>query len=142
MLSQTSEYALRAMVWLAGQWNIDPNQYHNVPEIAQATKVPITYLAKILQSLSRVHILKKKRGIKGGFGLNHPPQELSLLSIIEQFDSIRRIPSCPLKLKEHSHELCPLHSKLDQIACFMQQSFSSMTLLDLVKQSSIPLCKL
>ena len=46
MLSQTVEYALRAMVYLADQ---SPSP-RTTEQIATATKVPAAYLSKVLQS--------------------------------------------------------------------------------------------
>jgi len=142
MLSQTSEYALRAMVWLAKNWSPEKELYFNVMAIAKETRVPQTYLAKILQTLTHAHLLKIKRGIRGGFCLNQPPKAINLLSIIENFDAIERIHTCPLKLEEHAHALCPLHSKLDEMACSMRASFSCMSLSDLINPSLNPLCQL
>lgn len=140
MLSQTSEYALRAMVWLAGDWLILKEQPKNVSSIAKETQVPPMYLIKILQTLTKKGLLKKKRGLKGGFYLADTPQKISLLSIIELFDSIDRIQKCPLKLEAHKEHLCPLHSKLDELACSLRNSFSSMSLQDLVNRPQAPLC--
>lgn len=141
MLSQTSEYALRAMVWLANQSLKDSN-FYNVTEIAAATQVPRSYLSKILQVLTRAFLLQKKRGIKGGYCLKSPPEQVSLLSIIENFDKIERIVTCPLKLKEHAEALCPLHSELDKLACSLRNSFSKTTLKDLTNLSKGALCRL
>ena len=48
MISQTSEYALRAVVSLAQS----PEQPHTATEIAKLTKVPEHYLSKVLQALA------------------------------------------------------------------------------------------
>lgn len=141
MLSQTSEYALRAMVWLANR-SLKDLHFYNVTEIAEATRVPHSYLSKILQTLTRAHLLQKKRGIKGGYSLKSLPEQISLLSIIENFDKIERILTCPLKLKEHAEALCPLHSELDKLACTLRSSFTKTTLKDFINLPSGALCKL
>lgn len=149
MLSQTSEYALRAMVWLASQSqkdfhlsNVKDFHFYNVTEIAAATGVPLSYLSKILQTLNRAFLLQKKRGVKGGYCLKSPPEQITLLSIVENFDKIERILTCPLKLKEHAESLCPLHSELDKMACSLLSSFSKRTLKDLISRPDGALCKL
>lgn len=141
MLSQTSEYALRAMVCLADSAVKDKEHYVNVPDMALSTKVPITYLSKVLQALTRGKLVQQKRGIKGGFRLAKAPEEIALLSIVQLFDEIERIRSCPLKLKEHSRTLCPLHSTLDKAACALISSFSTTTLKDLISQKGPVLCQ-
>lgn len=49
MTSQTAEYALRAVVWLASQ----PERALNTRQISAATQVPAGYLSKVLQALAR-----------------------------------------------------------------------------------------
>jgi Rrf2 family nitric oxide-sensitive transcriptional repressor len=61
IFSQTVEYALRAAVWLA-----DHDDGQTTQEIAEATKVPPSYLAKVLQSLRRAGLVHAKRGVGGG----------------------------------------------------------------------------
>lgn len=141
MLSQTSEYALRAMVWLASQ-SLKDFHFYNVNEIAAATQVPPSYLSKILQALTRAFLLQKKRGIRGGYCLKSPPEQITLLSIVENFDKIERILVCPLKLKEHAEMLCPLHSELDKLACSLRSNFTKTTLKDLISLPNGVLCKL
>ncbi len=141
MLSQTSEYALRAMVWLANQ-SLKDSDFYNVREIAAATQVSPSYLSKILQTLTRAFLLQKKRGIKGGYCLKSAPEHVTLLSILENFDKIERILTCPLKLQAHAEMLCPLHSELDKLTCSLRNSFSKTTLKDLMNHPSEALCKL
>jgi acyl-CoA dehydrogenase len=64
LLSQTVEYALRAAVCLAGR-----DEGQTTPEIAETTKVPPSYLSKVLQGLARAGIVEGKRGVGGGFKL-------------------------------------------------------------------------
>ena len=49
MISQTAEYALRAIVYLAD----NPTDAQTAEAIAKGTKVPVGYLAKIMQGLAR-----------------------------------------------------------------------------------------
>ncbi len=58
MISQTSEYALRAVAWLGAQ----TEGVYTTGEIAEATDVPANYLAKVLQTLTRKGIVRSRRG--------------------------------------------------------------------------------
>ena len=64
MISQTAEYALRAMVFLAMRESAATNE-----QIAQVTKVPPGYLSKILQQLGKAKLVSSQRGLGGGFVL-------------------------------------------------------------------------
>jgi Rrf2 family protein len=118
MISQTAEYALRAIVYLADQGNA-----RTTAQIAKTTQVPAGYLAKVMQSLSRAGLVKSQRGLNGGFTLAHDPQELSILAVVNAVDPIHRFPECPLGIPSHGRRLCPLHYRLDQAAAMVEKSF-------------------
>jgi Rrf2 family protein len=138
MLSQTVEYALRAMVYLA----MESPATRTTEEIADATKVPRAYLAKILQGLNRASLIQTQRGIGGGISLTKTPAELTILGVINAVDPIRRITTCPLGISAHGTRLCPLHSRLDRAMAGVELSFGTTTLADLLNEeaSSRPLC--
>lgn len=128
MLSQTAEYALRAVVFLGERYGSPCTTRH----IAEATRVPNGYLSKVLQSLSRGGIVRSQRGLHGGFELARPPEETSLLDVIHVVEPLRRIKSCPLDLPEHQDMLCPLHRRLDEALGSIEASFGGTTIADLV----------
>jgi Rrf2 family protein len=130
VISQTIEYALRAVLSLART----PGQAQTSKSIAADMKVPPSYLAKVLQSLARVELVRSTRGLHGGFQLVKPPQELNLLEVVSAVQPIRRIRSCPLDVESHSAELCPLHRRLDRALALMEEAFRSTTVADLLAE--------
>lgn len=139
MISQTSEYALRAMIFLA----MNPSAPQVTEKIALVTKVPPCYLSKVLQSLCRARLLKSRRGIGGGFSLARPAESTTILEIVNAVDPLQRISTCPLGLQTHGVTLCALHSRLDGAMLLMEQAFSRTTLAELLANptGSIPLCE-
>ncbi len=139
MISQTTEYALRAVVFLAQH----PEDSWTTQQIAEATKVPAGYLSKVLQGLSRAGLVTSQRGRHGGFQLGHPPYSVSVLQIVNAVEPIRRIHQCPLEIGSHGAALCPLHSKLDETIATVEQSFQQTTLADLLGRpgTNEPLCE-
>ncbi len=113
MFSQTVEYALRAVVYLAQHEDDGPV---DSLRIAAATQVPPSYLAKILQDLARTEVLTSKRGVGGGFQLSRSPDDLSVLDVVNAVEPLQRIIGCPLSLPTHCRQLCPMHARLDE-AC-------------------------
>jgi Rrf2 family transcriptional regulator, nitric oxide-sensitive transcriptional repressor len=138
MLSQTVEYALRAIVYLASE---SPDARTN-EQIAKATRVPQAYLSKLMQTLSRSGLVKSQRGVRGGFSLARDPQELTILDIVNVVDPIERIQSCPLGLKNHGVRLCPLHRRLDNALASVEQAFRDTTVAEVLAEpsESVPLC--
>ncbi len=131
MISQTAEYALRAMVYLAQY----PGSSHTNQQIARVTRVPLGYLAKVLQNLSRAGLITSRRGLGGGFALAKPAEEISIYEVVQAVDPIPRITSCPLKLRAHRDRLCPLHQRLDNAWELVEQSFRSTSLYDLIAEA-------
>lgn len=138
MLSQTVEYALRAVVHLA-QHAPEPQK---TAEIAAATQVPPAYLSKVLQGLRTKKIVKLQRGIGGGVSLAASPADLTILDVVNAVDPIQRITTCPLDLKSHGVGLCALHRRMDNAIMEMERAFRSTTLEELLEDpnQSVPLC--
>jgi Rrf2 family protein len=132
MISRTAEYALRAMVHLAA--TDDPSQ--TVGQIAAGTRVPAGYLAKVLQSLSRAHLIISQRGLGGGFRLAKPAGETSIYEVIQAVDPMERIHECPLGLEAHGTNLCPLHRRLDDAMALIEEQFRATMIVELVEESA------
>ena len=135
MLSQTADYALRAVVALAQG---APDSM-TTEEIATKTKVPRGYLSKVLQQLARKGIIASRRGVHGGYVLAMPAAQLTLLPIINAIDPVKHITACPLHLRTHEHQLCPLHASLDEAACAMERVAACKTVADLLADATRPI---
>lgn len=139
MISQTAEYALRAVVSLAQ----NPEKPLTTVEIAKITKVPEHYLSKVLHALAKGGIVRSQRGLHGGYILDHAVDQLPLLRIINVVDPIKQIESCPLKLDTHGTNLCALHKKINHSMKLMEDVFQNSTVQTILDESSnsIPLCE-
>lgn len=138
MFSQTVEYALRAVVYLAGQ----APAARTTEDIAVTTKVPQAYLAKILQGLVQKGVVHSQRGVGGGMSLVKEPGDLTILEVVNAVDPIVRIKECPLGLVGHGVRLCPLHRRLDNALAMVEKAFRGTTLAEVLAEptSSKPLC--
>ncbi len=139
LLPQTVEYALRAAVWLASR-----EAGQTTGQIAAGTKVPASYLSKVLQGLSRAGLVSSKRGVGGGFALSRAPREISILDVLTAVEPIQRIDRCPLGLAAHAGALCPLHRRLDDALEHVERAFRETSLADLLAPNEVlsPLCAL
>jgi len=139
LLSDATEYGLRAVVWLAQH----PGEAQKVREIAEGTHATPGYLIKVLQALTRVGILSAQRGSHGGFTLERDPATLSVLEVVNAIDPIERIHTCPLGLESHGECLCPMHKRIDDAIAAIEQSFGESTIADLLSEptTSHPLCE-
>lgn len=138
MLSQTAEYALRAMVSLSHR----PDQSLTGQQLARAAQVPAGYLLKVMQSLARAGLVDAQRGKNGGFSLIVSPDRITILDVINAVDPLRRIRSCPLGIKGHER-LCPLHRRLDEALEHVERAFAATRISDLLREPAVkPLCEL
>jgi Rrf2 family protein len=138
VISQTAEYALRAVVWLA----LNPQKPLTAQQIAEATRVPAGYLAKVLQGLSRAGLLHSQRGLGGGFTLARSPAVLTMWEVVQAVDPRRRITECPLGFEAHGQDLCALHRQLDDTIALIEKAFTACRISKLIdpSQGSSPLC--
>ena len=128
MFSQTAEYALRAVVFLAE----GGKTRYTTQAIADTTRIPPRYLAKVLNSLARSGVLIGQRGLYGGFTLSRSPSDISVLEVIQAVDPIKRIYKCPLNLEAHGDQLCPLHARLDASLAFIEEDLKRSKIADLL----------
>jgi Rrf2 family transcriptional regulator, nitric oxide-sensitive transcriptional repressor len=138
VLSQTVEYALRAVVLLASE----PDTPKTVANVAAKTLVPPAYLAKILRGLTRAGLVASRRGLGGGVTLVRPPEQITIKDVVDAVEPLQRIRSCPLGLKSHGVQLCPLHARLDSALASVEAAFSGTTLAEIIAEptASQPLC--
>jgi Rrf2 family protein len=79
-LTRKGEYAIRGIVYLAKQ---TPGKVILVSEVAEATGVPQTFLAKIFQSFAKLGLVNSFRGTGGGFLLGRPAAKITLRQVVE-----------------------------------------------------------
>jgi Rrf2 family protein len=139
VISQTAEYALRSVVYLGSQIG----QPVTTQRIAAATQVPAGYLSKVLQALGRAGLVDAQRGLKGGYALARPLDELTVLDVINAVDPLERITRCPLRSAVHDGHLCALHRRLDQAIATIESLYRETTIGQLLVEQGIsegPLC--
>ena len=138
MLSNTAEYAMRIMITLAES----PADQMTSDQIAECTKVPPDYAVKVLQWLGRAKMVSGQRGRRGGFRITCDPKRTTLLDVVNVIDPLERITECPLGREAHRNQLCPLHSRLDEVLGILEHSLGGMTLESVIKGQRGPtLCQ-
>ncbi len=139
MISQTVEYALRAIVTIAQHGG----QPCTAQQIAEITQVPAPYLSKLMQGLVRAGLASSQRGLRGGFLLSKDPSELTIWEVVHAVEPFQRILECPLGIKSHGSTLCPLHRRLDRAMATVEEQFRGATIADVLAEPGAvtPLCE-
>lgn len=134
MLTRTGGYALHAALAIAqSQAGDGPVR---AQDVAAKLEIPANYLAKILQSLARSGILVSERGRKGGFRLSRPPDQITLMQVVEGFENLGPARQCLLGRGTCSDDNgCPAHAEWKAASAPAFTFFETRTLADLMRPS-------
>ena len=136
MISQTAEYALRAVVHLA---QLDLTSLTPVGDIAADLDVPANYLSKILHQLARAGVVESSRGPHGGFRLSSTPDQIALAEVIGAFDSLHDQRRCLLGRARCSDAYpCGAHERWKQVKEPMTAFFNDTTIADVLARAGVP----
>lgn len=115
MFSKSCEYAIRAMIYIAGQSL--KGQRVSLRDIAQEIDSPVAFTAKILQQLSKSNVVSSVKGPTGGFYLSAEQlADISLARVVKAVDGDKVFKTCGLGLKDCSEKRpCPVHHKFKSI---------------------------
>ncbi|MCA8913279.1 MAG: Rrf2 family transcriptional regulator [Planctomycetes bacterium] len=129
MFSQTTEYAVRALIEIATRPDDKPIL---AGTLAETLDIPHHYLAKILQQLVRTRVLKSVRGRQGGFSLNKPAGNIRLRDIVQPFEDLHKFEECILGQPVCSEAgACPLHDFWGDVRKRWLDELDTKTLQDL-----------
>ncbi|MBI4547924.1 MAG: Rrf2 family transcriptional regulator [Ignavibacteriae bacterium] len=107
IFSKSCEYAIQAMLYLAVQ-----EEKHQIllKDISVALNIPYYFLSKVLQTLVRRGLVVSYKGSGGGFSLDRPSSEISLIDIIRAVDGEEVFNRCILGFGGCDNQNpCPLH---------------------------------
>ena len=142
MLSNTSKYALRAVIYLALKGDNDSKI--GIKQISQELSIPMPFLGKIMQTLAKQKILASTKGHHGGFSLGKSAYDISLMDIVEVIDGMDNFNMCVLGLDACSQESnhCPIHQDYAEIREKLKTLFQSENIglmADRIKESNFAL---
>jgi Rrf2 family protein len=136
MLSNTSKYGIRAVVYLANQPDLSVKI--GIKKISDDLSLPTPFLAKILQLLTKQKILSSTKGPHGGFSLLKDPELITLLDIVTTIDGEDVFTNCilhnrPCNIVQKDRVPCALHDDYVKIGKEIMALFRKKTVYSLVK---------
>lgn len=134
MLSKKTQYALKALGYLAGKYGEGPVL---ISEISKAKKIPIKFLETILLQLKQENILDSKKGKGGGYYLIESPKKTTLAQAIRLVGGpIALIPCVSLnfyeKCKDCDEATCGLFKTMLQTRDATLKILEKKTLAELI----------
>ena len=82
-ITSKSPYAVRALAELVRSGGAGPVP---IGEIARRRDIPVQFLEGLFATLRRAGILQSQRGVKGGYSFARPPEELTVLEVVEALE--------------------------------------------------------
>jgi Rrf2 family cysteine metabolism transcriptional repressor len=82
-ITSKSPYAVRALAELARSGSSGPVP---IGEIARRREIPVQFLEGLFATLRRAGILQSQRGVKGGYSFARPPEEVTVLDVVEALE--------------------------------------------------------
>ncbi len=126
IVSQTAEYALRAMAWLA---TVPRGEPIRATDLSTSTGIPPHYLSKVLRRLVLADLLVSQKGQGGGFMLARPAAEIPFIEILSAVDAYPTEGRCAFGWGtcDDAHP-CPLHGVWSRLNDHIHEWASSTNL--------------
>ena len=131
-LSEAASLALHAMVIIARS-----KTHVNVNTLAEEMGASRNHLAKVMQQLVKFNFLKSVRGPSGGFMLNKPASEISILNIYEAIEGKIDTPECPLDRPICPFDKCLMGGLIKDVTLQFKAYFQEQTLDKYIPQNYV-----
>ena len=136
-LTNKGRYAVMAMADLA---QFKDNGPISLTDISLRQNISLAYLDQIFIKLKQENLVKSVRGAKGGYVLEHPPEEIKISNIISAVDEKIKTLNCKKESKKgcnNKSSKCITHNLWDQLDQHINSFFEKVKLQDLVKKNQM-----
>jgi Rrf2 family protein len=132
-LTKKADYGLIALRHLA-----TTRRGASAKDMAEAYRIPLPLLSKVLQQLVRASLLVSEQGTNGGYRLARDPHDISALEVIRTIDGPIILTQC---FTEHAEcdqsEHCPVREPLRKVHEGILRLLSSISISDM-SQDDMP----
>ena len=137
------EYGIHCLAFLVG--NGGDSREASVRDLAELQGVPVEYLAKIFTKLAKSKLVVASEGVRGGFSLARPADEITLLDIVNAIDGRKNIFECRdirgrCALFEGNppewaiEGTCSIHGAMMTAQKRMEEALAQQTILDIARK--------
>lgn len=137
------EYGIHCMLWLADEKG--DSREASVRALAELQGVPQELLAKIFTRLAKAELVVATTGVRGGFRLARPADEITMLDIVRAIDGDKSIFDCR-NVRERCAVFegsppewamagtCGVHAVMLTAQKRMEEALAQQTVLDLARR--------
>ncbi len=106
-------------------------------ELAERLRIPLPFLSKILQHLTRGGVLKGHRGAIRGYALSRLPSQITADEVISSIEGSDFFEQCIFAKQACSNARpCALHDEWASVRPELQQRMQKLTVADLARRKS------
>lgn len=132
MITRATEYACLAMLYLAKQ---PAGTCANTADVAHGERIPPSFLAKVINQLSKAGLVVSRRGPAGGLELARPAGSISLRQVVEAIEGELAINLCTGSQDYACFRLgCSLKGAFSDAQKVYLERLDAITLADLVRE--------
>ena len=125
LLTKESDYAIRALLVLAR----NPDETISSKTIAEMEKIPLQFLRRILQTLTKAGMITTREGVNGGVRLAVAADSLSLSKIITLYQGEIQFTECLFRKKVcHNRANCVLRHRIMAIENSVANELSAVSI--------------
>ncbi len=137
------EYGIHCLLFLVDERG--DSREASVRDLAELQGVPHEYLAKVFTKLARAGLVVATEGVRGGFRLARPSDEITVLDIVTAIDGRKKIFDCR-EVRERcavfdgqapqwaTEGTCAIHAVMITAQKRMEETLAQQTILDLARR--------
>lgn len=120
-----TDYGIRALIYLANH----QGSHAKAAQIAETMDIPTGFLHQVLQELQRARLVSSRSGPSGGYLLARPPEDITVLEIVETLEGPIQTSECALRGGPcHWDEVCAMHWVWSSARTALSDSLRAATL--------------
>lgn len=128
-ITRQADYGVRCVLFLSRE----AGRIVSATEISKAMSIPKSFLAKILQRLSKKGIVRSTQGMAGGFELAKQPGEISLLEVVEALQTPSALNACVIDNQQCSlSSSCVVHPIWIELRQHIEKRLKQVTFAELI----------
>lgn len=137
------EYGIHCLLFLVDERG--DSREACVRDLADLQGVPHEYLAKVFTKLARAGLVAATEGVRGGFRLARPSDEITVLDIVKAIDGSKKIFDCR-EVRERcavfdgaappwaTEGTCAIHAVMLTAQKRMEEALAQQTIIDLARR--------